>query len=75
MIELSLATNFDQFSYLIGWSADTGLLGVSLWVLVGNVLFYYVFIRDNAIFQGKIRWLSLVYSIVLLILPVLISAT
>ena len=57
---------------LVGWSHYTGFMGITAWILIANLLFYYVFFKDNAIFLGKIRWLSLVYTLILISIPIMI---
>lgn len=59
---------------LVGWSRYTGFMGITAWILLANLLFYYVFFKDNAVFIGKIRWISLVYTLILIFTPIMINA-
>lgn len=69
--QLILSDVLADWGSLISWSEQTGWLGVSLWIVTGNILFYYVLFKGNAIFQGKFRWLSLIYTILFLSIPFL----
>ncbi|MEL7001374.1 MAG: hypothetical protein AAFN93_01430 [Bacteroidota bacterium] len=53
----------------IAWHTETGWLGISAWIITGNILFYYVFFKDLAIFNGRFRVLTLIYVVLFLSLP------
>ncbi len=67
-----LGNVFDGSS-LVNWSRHTGFMGITLWILIANLLFYYVIFKGEAIFQGRIRWLSLSYTLIIISIPVVIS--
>ncbi len=64
--ELLLANTLIRANQLAALNVNTGLLGVSVWIMVGNVLFYHVFIKNNAIFNKQFRWRSFIYTILFL---------
>lgn len=67
-----LGAGFDSTSS-IDWSGYTGLTGISTWILFGNCLLYYaLFFGENNVLTGKLRPLSLTYSIAGALLPLLI---
>ncbi|MEM9297891.1 MAG: hypothetical protein AAF149_16985 [Bacteroidota bacterium] len=67
-----LSTFFDGYK-IVGWSRKTGYFGITAWIIIANILFYYVFLWRDAIMRSKMRWLSLMYSMLLIIIPVAIS--
>lgn len=69
-----LASAFDQYPGLIGWNAYTGFLGVSLWILIVNVLLFYSVFAEDRLFKGKISWPGLAGSLLLGCLPVFFGA-
>lgn len=69
-----LGATFDHSS-LITWSGFSGLLGVSCWILFGNVLLYIALFKgDHNILNGNIRWLSISYSLIVIALPLIITS-
>jgi len=69
-----LGATFDH-STLITWSGYSGLLGVSCWILFGNVLLYIALFKgDHNILNGNIRWLSISYSLIVIALPLIIAS-
>ncbi|MEM7108497.1 MAG: hypothetical protein AAF519_09755 [Bacteroidota bacterium] len=66
-------SSFFDGSKAMGWSRSTGNLGITAWVVISNLLFYYVLLWRDAIFQKTIRWMSLIYALLLISLPVVIS--
>ncbi|MEM9390107.1 MAG: hypothetical protein AAGA02_06510 [Bacteroidota bacterium] len=67
-----LSTFFDGYK-IVGWSRKTGYFGITAWIIIANILFYYVFLWRDALLKNKIRWLSLIYSILLIVIPVAIG--
>ncbi|HAP58662.1 MAG TPA: apolipoprotein N-acyltransferase [Cytophagales bacterium] len=71
---LNLGFGFANVPGWVQWYDLTGVLGGSLWILLANGAFYYVFWKQGAILEGKVRWLSLIYTVLLVIgIPLLIS--
>lgn len=68
-----LGSVFDHMPGWILWNEYTGLQGVSAWIILGGVLPYYSLFKDDAVFNGKIRWLSIFYSFVLISLPIALN--
>ena len=68
-----LANIFNELP-LVRWSHYTGFMGITAWILIANLLLYYVFFKGNAIFKGKIRWLSLVYALIIIFIPAMVGA-
>lgn len=69
--DLLISNALSDWGAPVSWHEKTGWLGVSLWIVVGNIIFYYVLFKDNAIFQKNYRWLSFVYAILFLSIPFL----
>ena len=70
---LTLGNGFASFPEWVQWYEYTGVFGGTLWILLGNIAFYFVFLRDGAVWQGIIRWRSLVYTGLWVVLPILCS--
>ena len=68
---LTLGNGFASFPEWVQWYEYTGVFGGTLWILLGNIAFYFVFLRDGALWQGIIRWRSLVYTGLWVVLPIL----
>ncbi len=64
-------SGFFDGSKAMGWSRTTGNLGITAWIIISNLLFYYVLLWKDAIFSKNIRWLSLIYTLILIALPLL----
>ncbi|UII28665.1 hypothetical protein LVD15_09640 [Fulvivirga maritima] len=64
-----LGAVFSHDTYLISWDLYTGLQGVSFWIILVNILFYFALFKDLAIFNSKIRWLSIIYTLVIVVIP------
>ena len=55
------------------WNIFTGYLGGSLWILVVNTIFYYAFFYKRSIIESSMRWLSLAYATMVVLLPLLLA--
>ncbi|MEX2336287.1 MAG: hypothetical protein WD555_03350 [Fulvivirga sp.] len=64
-----LATAFNEHSSLISWNIHTGFMGVSLWILLVNILFYHAIFKDDAIFNGNIKWRKMAFTLVIICVP------
>jgi len=51
------------------WNADLGYLGISIWVLVVNLIFYLAFLKSSSI-----NWFLVVLAVVLVAGPIVYSA-
>ena len=51
------------------WNADLGYLGISIWVLVVNLIFYLAFLKSSSI-----NWFLVVFAVVLVAGPIVYSA-
>lgn len=71
--EFILARGWSDLTGFANWMTSSGSIGLGLWFLIGNILFFYVFFQNLALFKGKFRWLSFIYSIALLCLPIAIG--
>lgn len=67
-----LSTFFDGYD-VVSWSRNTGNLGITAWIITANILLYYVFLWRDAVFRNEIRWLSLIYSLLIICTPVVIG--
>lgn len=70
---LNLGNGFARFPEWVQWYEYSGIFGGTLWLLVANIAFFFVFFQDYAIFKGWIRWRSLILTLLLIILPVIFS--
>ena len=70
---LTLGNGFASFPEWVQWYEYTGVFGGTLWLLLGNIAFYFVFLRDGALWQGIIRWRSLLYVLLWIMLPIICS--
>ncbi|ELR72178.1 apolipoprotein N-acyltransferase [Fulvivirga imtechensis AK7] len=64
-----LGSVFSDHPELISWNIYTGFLGVSLWILIINILLFYCVFKDNALFNGNIRWAGLIAAIIVTCVP------
>ena len=65
-----LSSLFDG-SIVVSWSRSTGNLGITGWIVLSNILFYYALFEGNGILQGNIRWLTLTYAMIIVALPII----
>lgn len=63
---LSLGNQFSKVPFLIQWYEYTGVLGGTLWILLGNSLLYYMLQKK----RSKYLW---IYFTTILMFPVIIS--
>ncbi|UII21892.1 hypothetical protein [Fulvivirga ligni] len=64
-----LGSIFKHDTYLISWDLYTGLQGVTVWILLVNLLFYFALFKGLAIFNVQIRWLSIIYTLIIIVIP------
>ncbi|MBL3657023.1 hypothetical protein [Fulvivirga sediminis] len=64
-----LGAVFSHDKYLISWNLYTGLQGVTFWIILVNILFYFALFKNMAIFNSQIRWLSIIYTLIILVIP------
>jgi hypothetical protein len=57
-------------SAFMPWTGSTGFFGLTLWALVSNFLLANIIFDPNSVFSIRIRWLSLVYAIILVSAPI-----
>ena len=70
---LTLGNAFAMFPEWVQWYEWTGVFGGTLWVLLGNLAFYFTIFRSGAIKKKFIPWRSLTYSILWILLPIAFS--
>ncbi len=70
---LTLGNAFAMFPEWIQWYEWTGVFGGTLWVLLGNLAFYFVLFRSGAVERGFIPWRSITYTLLWVLLPILYS--
>ncbi len=70
---LTLGNGFASFPKWIQWYEFTGVFGGTLWILLANLAFYLVFLRDRAIQRRQFRWRSFVLTCIWVLLPVIYS--
>lgn len=64
-----LGSAFSEHPDLISWNVYTGFLGVSLWILIVNIMLFYFLFKDDALFNGTIRWVGLAATIIAACIP------
>jgi apolipoprotein N-acyltransferase len=73
---LNLGNGFGAYYKWVQWYEYTGALGGTLWVMLANILFFYVirpFVFRNVTIANKCRKFLVVFSFVLLLVPILFS--
>lgn len=70
---LTLGNGMSSFPEWVQWYEFTGVFGGTIWILLANLAFFFTFFKGDAIYQGKIRRRSLIYSLMWIIIPVAIS--
>ncbi len=70
---LTLGNGFASFPEWVQWYEYTGVFGGTLWILLANLAFFFVFLKDNAIFRGVFRWRSLLYAFLWVLVPIVAS--
>lgn len=73
MAHLLLGTTLLSYPEWIAWNTQTGLMGITAWILTGNILLYYALFKGKGVMEGRLRPLSLVYALLALSIPVFIS--
>lgn len=68
-----LASAFNENPGLISWNIHTGFQGVTLWILLVNTLFYQAIFRDDAIFNGTIHWKKMVFTLLTICIPFIVT--
>ncbi|MCA6078190.1 hypothetical protein [Fulvivirga sedimenti] len=68
-----LGSSLSEFPAIQRWNTQSGITGVSAWILLANIGTYFVLFRNMAIFNGIFRWRSLLLSAVLISIPGIIS--
>jgi apolipoprotein N-acyltransferase len=71
---LNLGNGFSAYPSLIQWYEYTGIFGGSLWILIVNILIFYI-VRDSFLLklQNKKIWIRMAVTLILIILPITIS--
>ncbi len=70
---LTLGNGFASFPEWVQWYEYTGVFGGTLWILLANLAFYFVFLKDRAIQNRQFRWRSFVLTLLCLLIPVIYS--
>ena len=70
---LTLGNGFASFPEWVQWYEYTGVFGGTLWILLSNIAIHYIFLRDGALWQGMIRWRSLLYALIWIVIPIIYS--
>lgn len=70
---LTLGNGFASFPQWVQWYEYTGVFGGTLWILLANLAFFFVFLKDKAIFRRLFRWRSLIYTLFWVSVPVICS--
>lgn len=73
LAEISIGSTLLQLDTIENMSTVTGVTGISAWILFANVLLYYALLRGNGLMQGNFRPLTLIYSLVLIAIPAILS--
>ncbi len=71
--QLLTGTTFLSFPGLVNWNVSTGIMGISAWILLANVLFYLTFFKGKGILHGNFRPITFSYALILLAIPAAIS--
>lgn len=69
---LTLGNGFAYDIKLIQWYEYTGVLGGSLWVLIGNILIYLTFFNRNG--QFTFAWKNSIATVLWIVVPILCSS-
>jgi len=69
---LNLGNGFATFPRLVQWYEYTGFLGGTLWVLLLNVLFFFI-LKEGIVKKNYIKRKIRIAAILLMLLPVLLS--
>ncbi|MFP4095537.1 MAG: apolipoprotein N-acyltransferase [Cyclobacteriaceae bacterium] len=70
---LTLGNGFASFPTWVQWYEFTGVFGGTLWILLANIAFYFVFLRDRAIQRGQFRWRSFTLTVIWVVIPIIYS--
>ena len=70
---LTLGNAFAMFPEWVQWYEWTGVFGGTLWVLLGNLGFYFIIFRSGALQRGFVPWRSLTYALLWILLPIAFS--
>ncbi len=70
---LTLGNGFASVPEWVQWYEYTGVFGGTIWLLLANLAFFFIFLKDNAIFRGLFRWRSLIYALLWIVMPVVFS--
>ncbi|WPP48278.1 apolipoprotein N-acyltransferase [Catalinimonas niigatensis] len=67
---LTLGNGFASFPEWVQWYEYTGVFGGTLWILLANIAFYFVFLKGRAIQNRQFRWRSFSLTVLCLIPPI-----
>jgi apolipoprotein N-acyltransferase len=70
---LTLGNGFASFPTWVQWYEFTGVFGGTLWILLANIAFYFVFLQNRAIQRGQFRWRSFTLTVIWVIIPIVYS--
>lgn len=70
---LTLGNAFAMFPEWVQWYEYTGVFGGTLWVLLGNLGFYFAFFRSGALDRGIFPWRSFTYCLLWIAIPIFFS--
>ena len=70
---LTLGNGFAAQPAWVQWYEYTGVIGGTLWVWLGNITVYQVFFAPTGSLLAKIKWRSLLFTVVWLSLPITYS--
>ncbi|MDF9800365.1 apolipoprotein N-acyltransferase [Catalinimonas alkaloidigena] len=70
---LTLGNGFASFPEWVQWYEFTGVFGGTLWILLANIAFYFVFLKDRALQNRQFRWRSFVLTLLWLLIPIMYS--
>ncbi|MTI33444.1 apolipoprotein N-acyltransferase [Cytophagales bacterium RKSG123] len=70
---LTLGNGFAMYPQWVQWYEYTGVFGGTLWIWGINILFFILLFKGDAIFHRKVRWMSLTYTLLLILIPIFIS--
>jgi apolipoprotein N-acyltransferase len=73
LANLLLGSCLIEYPVMIRWNSETGMMGVSAWILLSNILLYYALFKGKGLLQGNFRPLSLFYALLAISIPGLIS--
>lgn len=70
---LTLGNGFASYPQWIQWYEFTGVFGGTIWILLASLGLFFTLFKGDAIFKGIIRWRSLSFILLWILLPIIFS--